>query len=64
MLTPDAPDPFGDLARFHAQDLQRAAQRDQLAETNKTKMLTRVRRIVRRVLGRQDPPASHTDSDV
>jgi hypothetical protein len=50
-----APDQYGDAAKFHAEDLQRAMQRDQLA---KTKRLTRVWLIVRRVLGRQNPPAS------
>jgi hypothetical protein len=48
-----APDQYGDSAKLHAQDLQRAMQRDQLAETKK---LTRLRLIVRRVLGRQNPP--------
>jgi hypothetical protein len=50
-----APDQYGDAARFHAQELQRAMQRDQRAET---KMLTRARLILRRVLGRQNPPVS------
>jgi hypothetical protein len=51
-----APDQYGDAARFHADELQRAMQRDQLAKTTRTKTLTRVRRIVRRVLGRPNPP--------
>jgi hypothetical protein len=50
-----APDQYGDAARLHAGDLQREMQRDQVA---KTKKLTRVRLIVRRILGRQNPPAS------
>ncbi len=50
-----SPDQYGDAARFQAEDLQRAMQRDQIAETKK---LTRVRQIVRRLLGRQNPPAS------
>lgn len=50
-----APDQFGDAAKLHAEDLQRAMQRDQL---NKTKRLTRVRLVVRRILGRQNPPAA------
>jgi hypothetical protein len=50
-----------DAAKFHSREKQREMQRDQLAET---KMLIRVRLILRRVLGRQNPPASHTDSDV
>lgn len=50
-----APDQYRDEAKLHAADLQRAMQRDQVA---KTKMLTRLRLIVRRVLGRQNPPAS------
>lgn len=49
------PDEHADAAKFHAEDLQRAMQRDQAAKTRK---LTRVRRILRRVLGREDPPAS------
>jgi len=49
------PDEYTDAAKFHAQDLQRAMQRDQVA---KTRMLARVRRIVRRVLGRENPSAS------
>ncbi len=50
-----APDSNVDAAKFHAEEIQRAAQRNQHAET---KMLTRVRLILRRVLGRQNPPAS------
>jgi hypothetical protein len=50
-----APDQYGDEAKLHAADLQRAMQRAQLA---KGKKLTRLRLIVRRVLGRQNPPAS------
>ena len=49
------PDEYTAAAKFHAQDLQRAMQRDQVA---KTRMLARVRRIVRRVLGRENPSAS------
>jgi hypothetical protein len=52
---PGTPDEYVDAAKFHAEDLQRAMQRDQVA---KTRMLTRVRRILRRVLGREVPPAS------
>jgi hypothetical protein len=47
-----APDQYGDAAKVHAGDLQRAMQRDQLGKTRK---LARVRLIVRRVLGRQHP---------
>jgi hypothetical protein len=50
-----APDQGVDAAKFHDEDIQRAMQRDELAQT---KMLTRVRLILRRVLGRQNPPAS------
>ncbi len=50
-----APDSNVDAAKFHAEEIQRAAQRNQHAET---KMLTRVRLILRRVQGRQNPPAS------
>ncbi len=50
-----APDQYGDAAKLHAEELQRAMQRDQLA---KTKKRTRVRIIVRRILGRRNPPAS------
>jgi hypothetical protein len=56
MDTGGAPDQHADAAKFHhAEDLQRAMQRAQLT---KTKKLTRVRLILRRVLGRQNPPAS------
>jgi hypothetical protein len=56
MDTGGAPDQHADAAKFHhAEDLQRALQRAQLT---KTKKLTRVRLILRRVLGRQNPPAS------
>ncbi len=50
-----APDQGVDAAKFHTEEIRRAAQRDERAET---KMLTRVRLILRRVLGRQNPPAS------
>ena len=50
-----APDQNVDAAKFHAEEIRRAMQRDECAET---KMLTRVRLILRRVLGRQNPPAS------
>jgi hypothetical protein len=50
-----APDQFSDEAKLHAADLQRARQG---AQRPKTKKLARVRLIVRRVLGRQDPSAS------
>jgi hypothetical protein len=50
-----APDQYGDAAKFHAEDLQRAMQRDQLP---KTKKLTRLRLIVWRILGRQNRRAS------
>jgi hypothetical protein len=49
------PDQGVDAAKFHAQDIQRAMQRDERAEA---KMLTWVRLILRRVMGRQNPPAS------
>jgi hypothetical protein len=52
---PSTPDEYANAAKFHAADLQRAMQRDQVA---KTRMLTRVRRVLRRVLGRENPPAS------
>lgn len=47
-----APDQNVDAAKFHAEEIRRAMQRDECAET---KMLTRVRLILRRVLGRQNP---------
>jgi hypothetical protein len=50
-----APDQFADEAKLHAEQLQRARQG---AQRTKTKRLDRVRLIVRRVLGRQSPPAS------
>ena len=50
-----APDQFADEAKLHAAELQHARQG---ARRTKTKMLDRVRLIVRRALGRQTPPAS------
>ncbi|GEM_PF-3911403 len=50
-----APDSNVDAAKFDAGEIQRAMQRDECAQT---KMLTRVRLILRRVLGRQNPPGS------
>ena len=50
-----APDQNVDAAKFHAEEIQRAMQRD---ECPQTKMLTRVRLLLRRVLGRQNPTAS------
>jgi len=50
-----APDQYGDAAKFNAKDMQRAMQRDKLAES---KMRTWVRLIVRRALGRKAPPTS------
>jgi hypothetical protein len=49
------PDQYTDAAKLNAKDLQRAMQRDQLATT---RMLSRVRLIVRRVMGRKNPPVS------
>ena len=58
-----APDQGVDAAKFHTEEIRRAAQRDERAP--RTKMLTRVRLILRRVLGRQNPPASpDRDSNV
>jgi len=50
-----APDQGVDAAKFHAQDIRNAVQHDERAET---KVLTRVRLIVRRVFRRESPPAS------
>ncbi len=50
-----APDQNVDAAKFHAEEIRRGMQRDECAET---KMLTRVRLLLRRVLGRQNPTAS------
>lgn len=50
-----APDQGVESAKGHAEDIQRAMQR---AECVKTKRPTRVRLILRRVLRRQNPPAS------
>ncbi len=50
-----APDQQVDANKFHNQEIRRALQRD---EGDQAKMLTRVRLILRRVLGRQNPPAS------
>ena len=46
------PDEHVDAAKLHAQDLRRAMRRDQRATTKKP---ARLRRIVRRVLGRETP---------
>jgi hypothetical protein len=48
-----APDQFADEAKIHAAELQRARQG---ARRVKIKKLARLRLIVRRLLGRQDPP--------
>ena len=50
-----APDQNVNAAKFHAEEIRRGVQRDECAPT---KRLTRVRLILRRVLGRQNPPAS------
>jgi hypothetical protein len=50
-----APDQFADEAKLHAGDLQHMRQGGQ---RTKTKKLARVRLVVRRVLGRQNPSAS------
>ena len=50
-----APDQYADEARRHAADLQRAMQRDRRSETRK---LARIRLILRRVLGRENPSGS------
>jgi hypothetical protein len=50
-----APDQGVDEAKFHAQDIQRAVQDGERAET---KMLTWARLLLRRVFRRQNPPAS------
>jgi hypothetical protein len=50
-----APDQFADEAKIHAADLQRARHG---AQGVKIKKLARLRLIVRRILGRQEPPAS------
>jgi hypothetical protein len=51
----DAPDQIVDANKFHDADIRRALQR---AECDQARMLTRVRLVVRRVLGRQNPPGS------
>jgi hypothetical protein len=50
-----APDQFADEAKLHAGDLRLMRQG---AQCTKTEKLTRVRLVVRRVLGRQNPSAS------
>ena len=49
---PSGPRQIADEAKFHTQDLDRALQRDQRAQAE---MLSRVRRIMRRILGRPSP---------
>jgi hypothetical protein len=51
-----APDQFADEAKLHAADLQHA--RQGAHQRTKTKKLARVRLVVRRVLGRPNPPAA------
>jgi hypothetical protein len=53
-----APDQNVDAAKFHAEEIRRAMQRDECAET---KMLTRVRLILRRVLGARTRGVSRND---
>ena len=48
-----APDQYVDEAKIRAAELQRARQRHERA---KTKKLTRVRLILRRLLGHENPP--------
>lgn len=50
-----SPDQGADAARFHAKEIQASVQRDERAQAE---MLSWVRRIVRRILGRQAPPES------
>jgi hypothetical protein len=50
-----APDQNVDAAKFRAEEIRRAMQRD---ECPQTKMLTRVRLLLLRVLGRKNPTAS------
>jgi hypothetical protein len=50
-----APDQGVDAAKFHTQDIQRAVQHDERAQTE---ILTRIRLILRRVFGRKNPPAA------
>jgi hypothetical protein len=49
-----APDQYSDEAKLHAGDLERARQSG--AHRSKTKKVGRLRLVVRRVLGRQNPP--------
>jgi hypothetical protein len=50
-----APDQYVDEAKIRAADLQRARQRQERAKTRK---LARVRLILRRLLGHENPPGS------
>lgn len=50
-----APDQFADEAKLHAGDLQHMRPG---AQRTKTKKLARIRSVMRRVLRRQNPPAS------
>jgi hypothetical protein len=51
----NVPDQDVQAAKLRAQDVQRARQRGQLAKSRKP---GRVRRILRRILGRENPPSS------
>jgi hypothetical protein len=55
-----APDQYVDAAKVHAADLQRARQRHEGAKARKP---GRVRLALRRLLGRQNPLGSDTDSN-
>ncbi len=49
------PDQIADETKYHLQDIHRTLQRD---ERIQAEMLARIRLIWRRILGRQNPPAS------
>ena len=51
----NTPDQDVDAAKLRAQDVQRARQRSQFAKSRKP---GRVRLIVRRIFGRENPPSS------
>jgi hypothetical protein len=55
MYDPQRPDQLANEVNWQAEALQREMHDDRIAQA---KMLSRVRRVWRRIMGRQDPPAS------
>jgi hypothetical protein len=54
-VSPSSGETNPDAARFHAQDVHRDVERDRAAQAE---LMIKLRRLVRRTLGRQTPPES------